>query len=356
MQALTFFSDEVEADGPMERHGNIYKHCLKLAEIGLISEEKYDFALKVINEAMQRLLTDDMTCKDSEPKVVSSEGMVNHSMVDMAINVNEDMDSEDYGIHNPMQVREVVVNYPPFEFFQHTGQSEPNSVSYHQSGSHWNFQQSSQEAQLQRLPRGSRPWWSLIAGRLPGRTDNEIKNYWNTHLSKTIIRQGNGQEQHNQNQKYQMEYLKTEKPVPILIETSNVVVRTKARRCTGNVFITPSQEEEPCENAETNKGGSETAQYAEVADHMDSMKAPDQFINADHEIESWWDALMDFNVNVNDCNWMDESPPVHNAAEGGEHDQVVMLESEMDETRNPPVFDLDLNDLSAFLNWEGGEL
>lgn len=26
--------------------------------------------------------------------------------------------------------------------------------------------------------------WSLIAGRLPGRTDNEIKNYWHTILSK----------------------------------------------------------------------------------------------------------------------------------------------------------------------------
>ncbi|KAJ6354866.1 hypothetical protein OIU77_005459 [Salix suchowensis] len=26
--------------------------------------------------------------------------------------------------------------------------------------------------------------WSLIAGRLPGRTDNEIKNYWHTTIAK----------------------------------------------------------------------------------------------------------------------------------------------------------------------------
>ncbi|KAL8467308.1 hypothetical protein ACS0TY_036143 [Phlomoides rotata] len=32
--------------------------------------------------------------------------------------------------------------------------------------------------------------WSLIAGRLPGRTDNEVKNYWNTHVKRKLINSG----------------------------------------------------------------------------------------------------------------------------------------------------------------------
>jgi len=30
----------------------------------------------------------------------------------------------------------------------------------------------------------------MIAGRLAGRTDNEIKNYWNTHLRKKLLSKG----------------------------------------------------------------------------------------------------------------------------------------------------------------------
>jgi transcription factor MYB, plant len=32
--------------------------------------------------------------------------------------------------------------------------------------------------------------WSLIAGQLPGRTDNEIKNYWNTHIKRKLLARG----------------------------------------------------------------------------------------------------------------------------------------------------------------------
>ncbi|KAL0872556.1 hypothetical protein Bca101_022261 [Brassica carinata] len=41
-----------------------------------------------------------------------------------------------------------------------------------------------------RNPSKQDPLWSLIATRLPGRTDNEIKNYWNTHVKRKLLRGG----------------------------------------------------------------------------------------------------------------------------------------------------------------------
>ncbi|KAF8054580.1 hypothetical protein N665_1324s0010 [Sinapis alba] len=49
---------------------------------------------------------------------------------------------------------------------------------------------SDEEDLILRLHRLLGNRWSLIAGRIPGRTDNEIKNYWNTHLRKKLLSQG----------------------------------------------------------------------------------------------------------------------------------------------------------------------
>nr|QZJ84669.1 MYB58 [Paeonia suffruticosa] len=45
--------------------------------------------------------------------------------------------------------------------------------------------------------------WTIIAGRLPGRTGNDVKNYWNTHLRKRLALQKveDKKEKHKENVK-----------------------------------------------------------------------------------------------------------------------------------------------------------
>nr|ALO24362.1 R2R3-MYB transcription factor [Epimedium sagittatum]ALO24363.1 R2R3-MYB transcription factor [Epimedium sagittatum] len=68
--------------------------------------------------------------------------------------------------------------------------------------------------------------WSLIAGRIPGRTANDIKNYWNTHVSKWFGSKSRG----SKNRKNKKE--ETEEPE---IKCPKIIaVRPRPRRLSKN--------------------------------------------------------------------------------------------------------------------------
>ncbi|KAF3452034.1 hypothetical protein FNV43_RR08130 [Rhamnella rubrinervis] len=102
--------------------------------------------------------------------------------------------------------------------------------------------------------------WALIAGRLPGRTDNEIKNYWNTKITKTIkLAQPASNTPPPPNPLPW--YISDDQPQHVLAHSSSssfddddeqyntkakpsVVIRTKATRCTKAVTV-PSWPPQP---------------------------------------------------------------------------------------------------------------
>ncbi|KAL5711924.1 hypothetical protein ACHQM5_014148 [Ranunculus cassubicifolius] len=77
--------------------------------------------------------------------------------------------------------------------------------------------------------------WSLIAGRIPGRTDNEIKNYWNTNLVKRVKGCSRPTSVQTKSSKTQQ---MTESSNEAETSPKVQVIRTKAYKCT-KAFLTP---------------------------------------------------------------------------------------------------------------------
>jgi myb proto-oncogene protein len=89
--------------------------------------------------------------------------------------------------------------------------------------------------------------WSLIAGRLPGRTDNEIKNYWNTNIGKKIqVGDHHPKRRPSCTTPSQPQLQEITPSPPMAMKTtspahtaSSSVFRTKATRCTKVVLTSP---------------------------------------------------------------------------------------------------------------------
>ncbi|KAK9075766.1 hypothetical protein SSX86_004095 [Deinandra increscens subsp. villosa] len=122
--------------------------------------------------------------------------------------------------------------------------------------------------------------WSLIAGRLPGRTDNEIKNYWNTTLAKKVHENENFQEENPKKMKINKECVNE--------------IRTKAMRCSRTHFSPhPQQMEPPRSNVVENiqdPGNPNTCRLIETAD--------DAFMFYNHENNNNESSFMGVGVNM----------------------------------------------------------
>ncbi|XP_008785831.2 protein FAR1-RELATED SEQUENCE 6-like [Phoenix dactylifera] len=89
---LSSSSNDSLANGPMERYNNIYKFCLKFAEVGASIDDNYEVVMKILSEGMEELIASDCLISDPELRTYTMNGKRS------LINENDE-------IHDQVQVR-----------------------------------------------------------------------------------------------------------------------------------------------------------------------------------------------------------------------------------------------------------
>ncbi|CAN1259233.1 Transcription factor MYB39 [Linum perenne] len=79
-----------------------------------------------------------------------------------------------------------------------TAEEDEKLVDFITNNGHTNWKSLPKLAGLNRCGKSCRLRWSRIATHMPGRTDNEIKNYYNTHIRKKLLQMGIDPQTHKQ--------------------------------------------------------------------------------------------------------------------------------------------------------------
>lgn len=152
--------------------------------------------------------------------------------------------------------------------------------------------------------------WSTIAARLPGRTDNEIKNYWNTNIRKKLLRNGIDPVTHNP----RLDLLDLSSFfTPSLYNSSQIINLLSASRSLGshpnlvnsdNFLPSSCQNTENFLSADNNLGNLDNvslqlSQTQEMLPFSNELMQPnaDQFASFSTQLNDWQSSEMGSNVN-----------------------------------------------------------
>ncbi|XP_059296599.1 transcription factor MYB1-like [Lycium ferocissimum] len=136
--------------------------------------------------------------------------------------------------------------------------------------------------------------WSLIAGRLPGRTANDVKNYWNTHFQRKLTTR------HRQDRKYNN----------TLKITENTIVRPQPRTFSNTTNVCWCSNKSITNNDESTK------------EILNICEKPTTSID---EGVQWWTSLLE------NCNEIEEAKAV------GSFNEENMLPSMLHDKISPPM-------------------
>ena len=150
----------------------------------------------------------------------------------------------------------------------------------------------------------------MIAGRIPGRTDNEIKNYWNTTLSKKLISQGIDPRTHkplkpnpDSSEMANVRVQNRNPKSPPVLEENGRVYRSVATRVSENFTVPPNLDDQF-----PNQAAADATEYCPARDfNMGSLQSGYEGKNGDDLLEdignednlsSFLDSLLNDNVFV----------------------------------------------------------